>query len=187
VDLSIGAELAQTSTEGPGERYAVWVQGCPLRCPGCCNPELLRFEGGTRTTPEALLARIQGTEHIEGVSFLGGEPFAQASALAVVAGGAQKLGLSVLIFSGFTREELEAREDARALLAVTDVLVDGPYDRDQPDFRRRWIGSRNQRVHFLSDHYGPHDARFQEANEVELRWSRGTLVINGRPWGPGLP
>src|SRR4051812_10819834 len=49
---SIGARLrlaqviACTEAEGPGRRFAVWVQGCPLRCPGCCNPEMLPFEGG---------------------------------------------------------------------------------------------------------------------------------------------
>src|SRR4029079_1756775 len=36
-----------TEAEGPGRRFALWFQGCPLRCPGCCNPEMLPFTGGT--------------------------------------------------------------------------------------------------------------------------------------------
>src|SRR5947209_6849014 len=35
-----------TEAEGPGKRFALWFQGCPLRCAGCCNPEMLPFEGG---------------------------------------------------------------------------------------------------------------------------------------------
>ncbi|HEY8504811.1 MAG TPA: 4Fe-4S cluster-binding domain-containing protein, partial [Gemmataceae bacterium] len=46
VILSIAQTVACTEAEGPGKRFAVWFQGCPLRCPGCCNPEFLPFKGG---------------------------------------------------------------------------------------------------------------------------------------------
>ena len=51
-DLRTGAQIVPcTEAEGPGARFALWFQGCPLRCPGCCNPEMLPFEGGTLTVP----------------------------------------------------------------------------------------------------------------------------------------
>src|SRR5262245_43042604 len=91
--LPIAQIVADTEAEGPGRRFAVWVQGCPLRCAGCCNPEMLRFEGGTPTLVSELVARARSTAGIEGVSLLGGEPFAHASGCAAFARGAREAGL----------------------------------------------------------------------------------------------
>src|SRR6059058_3547475 len=44
--VSVAHIVPCTEAEGPGKRFALWFQGCPLRCPGCCNPEMLPFEGG---------------------------------------------------------------------------------------------------------------------------------------------
>ena len=179
--LRIAQVIEDTEAEGPGRRFAVWVQGCPLRCAGCCNPQMLRFEGGTETTSEDLAARCLATPGIEGVSLLGGEPSAQAEALGDFARRVRAAGLSVMIYSGFTRAELEARPEARALLAACDLLVDGPYLRDQPEPRRRWIGSANQGLHFLTARYAADDPRFTMANTAEVRLRKGELVVNGWP------
>jgi anaerobic ribonucleoside-triphosphate reductase activating protein len=179
--LPVAQIVAATEAEGPGRRFALWVQGCPLRCPGCCNPEMLRFEGGQLTDPVELAERIIRTSGIEGVSFLGGEPFAHAAALSVVAQRVRQAGLSVMIYSGYPLSDLRAREDAAALLAECDLLVDGPYLRDQPERRRRWIGSTNQKIWFLTDRYRSDDPRFLEPNTVEIRLTREELVVNGWP------
>ncbi|MFM7150626.1 MAG: 4Fe-4S cluster-binding domain-containing protein, partial [Gemmataceae bacterium] len=47
--LSIAQTVPFTEAEGPGKRFAIWFQGCPFRCPGCCNPEMLPFRGGVPT------------------------------------------------------------------------------------------------------------------------------------------
>src|SRR4051812_11728950 len=83
--LGGGAGVAATEAEGPGLRFALWFQGCPLRCPGCCNPEMLPFEGGTPLTLAEVLGRLDAAvaEHgVEGVSLLGGEPLAHAAGAA---------------------------------------------------------------------------------------------------------
>lgn len=187
--LRVGLEVADTTAEGPGRRYAVWVQGCPFRCPGCCNPELLAFVGrdgkalGLEVRVEDLVGRILATPGIEGVTFVGGEPFAQATGLSEVARSVRRAGLSVMVFSGFTLEELRASSEPAVadLLAATDLLVDGRFDRDRPDTDRRWIGSTNQRVHAWSPRARADDPRFRESDELEIRWLRGALVVNGRP------
>jgi len=179
--VPIAQIVERTEAEGPGARFAIWVQGCPLRCPGCCNPEMLRFEGGTPHDLSALAERIVQTPGIEGVSLLGGEPFAYAEALAPLARRVREAGLSVMIYSGYTREALAARADAAALLAACDVLVDGPFVRERPERRRRWVGSENQRVWFLTDRYREDDARFTSPNTVEIRLRDGELVVNGWP------
>src|SRR5437762_9807105 len=68
-----------TEAEGPGRRFALWFQGCPLRCPGCCNPEMLPFAGGSSMTVVEILAEIEAAGDIEGITMLGGEPLAHAS------------------------------------------------------------------------------------------------------------
>src|SRR5688572_28818944 len=131
-----------TEAEGPGKRFAVWFQGCPLRCPGCCNPEFLPFRGGETIPLADLVAAIgeaQTATGIEGITLLGGEPFAHAAAGAALAAAARLRGLTVMVFSGYTIEELRARPEPAVaeLLALTDILVDGPYVRELPDTTRR--------------------------------------------------
>jgi len=181
VQLAVAQTIADTEAEGPGRRFALWVQGCPLRCPGCCNPQMLPFGRGDAVEISALAAEIRATRGIEGVSFLGGEPFAQPGPLAELARLVRPL--SLMIYTGFTVAELRAREDADtdALLAAADLVVDGPYRREEPESVRRWIGSRNQQLHFLTDRYHPSDPRFRAQNTVEIRLKKGELVVNGWP------
>ncbi len=67
------------------------------------------------------------------------------------------------------------------LLAHSDILVDGPYLRDQPETRRRWIGSANQQIHFLSDRYRADDPRWLLPNTLEVRLRGRELTVNGFP------
>src|SRR2546428_1302271 len=102
--LQVAQIVRRTEAEGPGRRFALWFQGCPLRCPGCCNPEMLRFEGGTRMTVAEVLAQLDqaAREHgVEGITLLGGEPLAHAAGAAVLARAVRRRGLSVMVFSGF--------------------------------------------------------------------------------------
>lgn len=188
---SLAAQIAQvvpaTDAEGPGTRFAVWFQGCPLRCPGCCNPEFLPFRGGETRAVADLTAAIAATPGLEGITLLGGEPFAHAAAGAALADFARQRGLTVMVFSGYTIEEIRALPDpaAAALLGLTDLLVDGPYLRDEPDTERRWVGSRNQRVHFLTDRYRADDPRWRERNTLEIRVAVSAgqtgVSVNGFP------
>jgi anaerobic ribonucleoside-triphosphate reductase activating protein len=175
-----------TEAEGPGRRFAVWFQGCPLRCAGCCNPEMLPFDGGTAMTIDDLLRQLgRAVERhgVEGVTLLGGEPFAHAAAACGFARRVRELGLSVMIFSGYELEELRAMSEPAVdeLLACTDLLVDGRYLRDQPDATRRWIGSRNQRIHFLTERYRPDDPCWRQRDTLEIRLRGGEVTVNGFP------
>lgn len=184
--IRVAAVVEVTEAEGPGARFALWVQGCSLRCPGCCNPHMLAREGGREVpVPEILgaLARVRG--RIEGLTLLGGEPFEQAGALARLARGARAMGLSVATFTGYTLEELRARADpgVAGLLDATDLLVDGRYDRSRPERERRWAGSANQRFHFLSGRYRPGVERAGgPLRTVEVRIGPdGRVFANGWP------
>src|SRR5438876_10863809 len=104
VILQVAQIVPVTEAEGPGRRCALWFQGCPLRCPGCCNPEMLPFEGGTAMTIDevvALLKQSAEANALEGITLLGGEPLAHAAAGVTLAREAHALGLNVLAFTGY--------------------------------------------------------------------------------------
>lgn len=188
--LSIAAKIPVTGAEGPGNRFAIWVQGCPFRCPGCCNPHYLSFSSDTaeQISPRGLSTEIlEYKDEIEGVTFIGGEPFSQAKALAELAEIIRQHGMSIMVFSGFTLAQLSNSkapefENRKALLAQTDLLVDGLYLREQHVSDRRWIGSANQEIHFLTDRYlHLKDNWPAESNTIEIRYKNGEITINGFP------
>src|SRR6188474_441623 len=107
VQIQVAHIAPCTEAEGPGKRFAIWFQGCPLRCPGCCNPEFLPFKGGqTKSLSEMTewLARVKDESGVEGITLLGGEPFTHAGPAVALARAARQLGLSVMAFSGYTVE-----------------------------------------------------------------------------------
>ena len=80
--LRIAGLTKESVVDGPGIRFVVFVQGCPHHCPGCHNPETWDFTAGKELTVDELFAQIKDTRLLQGVTFSGGEPFAQAAALA---------------------------------------------------------------------------------------------------------
>jgi anaerobic ribonucleoside-triphosphate reductase activating protein len=187
--LKVAQIVPCTEAEGPGRRFALWFQGCPLRCPGCCNPEMLSFNGGRTLRVAEVLEQIRtaAAQHaIEGITLLGGEPIAHATGAAILAREVRLLGLTVMVFSGYTLEEIRQMPEppVHDLLAHTDILVDGPYVRELPETWRRWIGSSNQRIHFLSDRYHAEDPCWRLSNTLEIRLNETELIVNGFP-APG--
>ncbi len=185
--LRIGSTVPLTKAEGPGKRFAVWAQGCTIRCAGCFNPHLWGARGGRLISAEDLCAQVvesASKNEIEGITLLGGEPFEQAPAFAVLAEAVQQAGLSVMAFTGYELDDLrgpDAPEGAGALLAATDLLVDGPYRADSPDLLRPWVGSTNQEFRFLTDRYRHLEPTLQASpDRVEVRVSQhGEVTING--------
>ena len=186
VFLQVAQIVPVTEAEGPGLRFALWFQGCPLRCPGCCNPEMLPFDGGQRMSVDEVIALVEEAVRlhgVEGVTLLGGEPLAHAAGAVVLARALHQRDLTVMVFSGYTLAEARRLPDpaVNALIALTDILVDGPYLREQPESRRRWIGSANQQIHFLTERYRADDPRWSLPNTLEIRLRGLELTINGFP------
>jgi anaerobic ribonucleoside-triphosphate reductase activating protein len=182
--VNVARTLARSAANGPGERFVVWVQGCPLACPGCWNPDTWDFARRHVRDVADLAVEIRATDGIEGVTFTGGEPFAQARALAELAMLLRDAGLSVFVFSGYELDELVS-DDQRALLDVTDVLVAGRYVEAQRAEGLPWRGSANQQVYFLTGRYGPEN--MTDAPEVEFHLGAdGGLTVTGFPTDPRL-
>jgi anaerobic ribonucleoside-triphosphate reductase activating protein len=132
---------------------------------------------------EELQNRILDVPDIEGVTFLGGEPFEQAEALADLGYRVRQAGLSVMTFTGYLLEDIlkSSRRGWHDLLDVTDLLLDGPYVRDLTDTKRPWVGSSNQRYHFLSPRYRHLEAELESIpNRLEIRLRQdGQILVNG--------
>jgi anaerobic ribonucleoside-triphosphate reductase activating protein len=168
---------------GPGARFVVWVQGCTLGCAGCFNPATHAGSGPTSTVADvaAQLARAaaSGTPGgtIEGLTLSGGEPMQQAPAALELLLAARRLGLSTLMFSGYTREELAAQALGPAVLAHLDVLIDGRY---RADLRsgEELRGSTNQRVHLLTARYRAADVAATPEAEIRIA-ADGSVVLTG--------
>jgi anaerobic ribonucleoside-triphosphate reductase activating protein len=141
IQLARFLDRSVSGANGPGERAVVWVQGCPRRpiCPGCFNPLFLEFGDHPhvrRVSPDQLVQMVL-QEHarrpLEGVTFSGGEPMAQADPLALVAKKLRALGMNVVVFTGYTWDDLcQSETPARQrLLAETDLMIAGPFVQDQ--------------------------------------------------------
>ena len=137
--------------EGPGRRSVLQVQGCPLRCSlACFVSETHSVQAGVvlpvDTLVEALLDPVGAPR--DGVSVLGGEPFAQPVGLAVLLRRLKTRGVHTLVYSGYTLEALARRPEpaVRVALEFTDLLIDGPFVADLAEGAGEWRGSRNQRL-----------------------------------------
>jgi len=177
--LNLAHTLSRSEANGPGERFVVWVQGCPLACPGCWNPDTWSFTRRELRDVSDLAAEVAATPGIEGVTFTGGEPFAQARALAGLGRAAWDLGLSVFVFTGYNVDELTMPAH-RSLLDVTDVLVAGRYVEAQRSEGLTWRGSANQRIHFMTGRYGVADMMVAPEVEILVR-PDGGLTVTGFP------
>lgn len=177
--IRLGNMVMNTTAEGPGERVAIWVQGCSIRCKFCCNPGFFNKGGGEEYNIQMLVEKILASP-AEGITILGGEPMDQPEAVLVLAAAIFKKK-SVAIFSGYTLEEMNPAQ--RAVLEYCDLLIDGRYDHTQPEKDspnpRRWLGSRNQKIHFLTDRYSIKD--FEGSNTIEIRYVNGKIQVNGWP------
>ncbi len=132
---------------------------------------------------EDMEARILSVPDIEGVTFLGGEPFEQAEDLADLGSRVRRAGLSVMTFTGYVLEDIltSPRPSWTELLDVTDLLLDGPYVKELTDTSRPWVGSSNQRYHFLTPRYRHLEADLESIpNRLEIRLQPdGQILVNG--------
>lgn len=179
--LRVARIESATTAEGPGVRWALWLQGCSIACSGCCNPHLWDHSGGVATDVGTLIDSMLSSP-VEGISLLGGEPFEQAVGTAELAAAAQSAGLGVVTYTGFRLELLRRSQDpgVHALLEATDLLVDGPFLQERLDTTRPWVGSTNQRFIHLTDRY--RDAVAGQRDRVEIRLRRdGSVSLNGWP------
>lgn len=148
--LKLAGFKAESIVDGPGIRATIYFQGCPHCCPGCHNLETHDPEGGFRISLNELVGMIKNSPGISGVTFSGGEPFLQAPAAAALAVEVAAMGLNLVLYSGYTYEQLAALSGYDPaycrLLNRAWLLIDGPYIAAEKDLDLPYRGSRNQRI-----------------------------------------
>ena len=145
--LNLSGIVSDSIVDGPGIRTTVFSQGCPHHCEGCHNPETWDFGCGTDIPVEAVVDIVRSNPLCRGVTFSGGEPFAQPEAFARLARLLKEKGYEVASYTGYTFEELlGGTEGQLELLGTLDILIDGPFLLSQRSLEIAFRGSRNQRI-----------------------------------------
>jgi anaerobic ribonucleoside-triphosphate reductase activating protein len=146
-------DLCETGTKelGPGNRYVIWVQGCPFNCKGCITPESIPIVENNLIEINQIIFSICENKKITGITISGGEPFLQASKLVKILNRVKSVRpeFDVIVFTGFKLKELNWVE-AKELLELVDVVIDGKYVEKYND-NKGLRGSSNQQIHYLSD------------------------------------
>lgn len=148
--IRLAGVVRESIVDGPGLRFTVFCQGCPHDCEGCHNPATHDFEGGYDCEISKIIAAVDENPLLDGVTFSGGEPMCQPEAFAALAGELKKRKLNIMVYTGYTYEELlrlaETRPAIGKLLELTDYLVDGRFVLAQRDLTLPFRGSANQRI-----------------------------------------
>ena len=138
------------AVDGPGLRYVVFFQGCPLRCAYCHNPDTWAFEGGQEVTVEEVLQKVRRcAPYIKkngGVTLTGGEPLAQSAFAAALLAALKAEGFhTALDTSGAA-----SLESAAKVLEHTDLVLADLKFTTEEDYRRHTGGSLAHTLEFLS-------------------------------------
>lgn len=182
--LNIASIRECTTSEGPGKRVALWVQGCLKRCKNCCNPHMQALVKKHIYTCDDIIKIIQNSIDkygIEGVTFLGGEPILQSKGLLKISKWCKENNVSIILFSGYKLDEIYKMnlEGSVELLENIDVLIDGEYIDELYDESRGIVGSSNQNIYFFTNRYNMDD--FKANISVEFIVSNDCIKINGWP------
>jgi anaerobic ribonucleoside-triphosphate reductase activating protein len=180
--LAVHAFVPATRANGPGLRACLWLQGCSLGCPGCFNPETHDNTAGHQVPVSEILGWIDDLgDEIDGITISGGEPLQQWEGLVdLLEGLGRRHSCSVVLFSGFSHEEIDRMGRLPQLTAVVDVLVAGRY-REDMRLARGLRGSHNKTVHLLSDRYTEADIDASPVSEVLIDASGGIVITGMEP------
>lgn len=173
---------------GYGARLGIWVQGCPLGCPGCIAKDTWEAAGGTEVDVDELLDEVRQavSTGADGLTVSGGEPLEQAPALTTFLQRVRTLDaeqFDILLYTGFEVAELDpVRRDAANL---ADVVITGRYRATAPT-GLIWRGSTNQEMHLLTAL-----ARQRYTSYVDYKPDTPPIQItttrDGYAWWAGVP
>lgn len=122
------------TVDGPGVRFVVFFQGCPMRCQYCHNPDTWDKKDGIKMTAEEILERFERNRSFYktgGITATGGEPMLQIDFLTELFAKAKEkaihtcLDTSGIVFPVDSQETFPeiTVEKIDKLLSVTDLLL----------------------------------------------------------------
>ena len=114
------------TVDGPGVRFVVFFQGCPLRCKYCHNPDTWEFGKGTERTAEDLMKEYDSYKEFlksGGITATGGEPLAQPEFLAELFSLAKSKGVHTCLDTSAGVYSPEHHEAIDKALQYTDLVM----------------------------------------------------------------
>lgn len=120
--------IEHSMVNGPNNRFVIWTHGCPLNCIGCFNQMTHDIDGGFDMDITKLATQINQTTGIRGITLTGGEPLLQATPLSKLLNLVDEK-LDILLFSGYTFDEVMANADKRQILHMVDAALLGRYNK----------------------------------------------------------
>lgn len=175
--LRLAGFLPASRANGPGLRAVIWVQGCSLACPGCFNAHTHPARGGEVVALDDLFERITALPGLDGVTVSGGEPLQQRRPLLRLLTRLRGAGLPVILWTGYTWEEIQRMPDAGRLHTAVDVIIAGRYEQARR-IAKTMQGSDNKTVHFLSGIYTMADFEAVPTGELIIA-PDGTITRSG--------
>ncbi len=116
--------------DGPGVRYVVFFQGCPLRCVYCHNPDTWNPDQGRKISVEELMAQIESYRSFirtGGVTLSGGEPLMQIGFATELLNACKKRGFhTALDTAGSIPLDISHRAIEKADLILLDIKALDP-------------------------------------------------------------
>ncbi len=133
------------TVDGPGIRAVVFMQGCPLRCACCHNPDTWDVSKSIEMTKEALMDKIERLRHYfgenGGVTVSGGEPLMQADFVAELFSECKKRGINTALdTSGCVYNEHVERLLEQTDLVILDYKYTNSYDYE------KFVGMKKEKV-----------------------------------------
>lgn len=144
--IRINGIIEESIVDGPGIRYVIFMQGCFHNCNGCHNPDTHSINGGFLKETDDILHSIKSNPLISGITFSGGEPMLHAGALSSFCNEIKALNKHIMVYSGFTFEEIIKDVNKLDFLSKCDVLVDGKFEKSRKNLLLTFRGSHNQRI-----------------------------------------
>jgi len=168
-----------SSVNGPGNRFTLWTQGCSKGCVNCFNPETWNNRDNIILSPLEIFEYIKDFE-LDGVTITGGDPFEQEDELLELLILIDGLNLSkgVIVFSGFTYDEIRDNKIREKCCDYIDVLIDGRYE-DKNRVTDSFKGSSNQNIIYFSSKLKEEELNMDQ--EVEVSLSNDIICITGFP------
>ena len=168
-----------SKVNGPGKRFVLWTQGCSKGCKNCFNPETWSTDLYKELSPTQIFELIKNFK-LEGVTISGGDPLEQEDDLLELLFLLKEIKLpkGIILFTGFSRNEIRENPIREKCLSYIDVLIDGRYEEElKTDSSLR--GSSNQEFYFFSDKISREELFFDQ--EIELSLENDKIVMTGFP------
>lgn len=164
---------------GPGKRFTLWTQGCSKGCVNCFNPETWNNKNNIVLSTSEIFEMIKDFE-LEGVTITGGDPFEQEEELLELLILISSLSLSkgVIVFTGFTYDEIRENKIRKKCCDYIDVLIDGRYE-DNNRVTDCFKGSSNQNIIYFSSKIKEEELIMDQ--EVEVSLGDGIISVTGFP------